>query len=196
MKTIAFWAIGFLALLAGCDKVTVEKPFGTPPAKIDPAEWVGYWHLDDDEVGRIKIVDAAAGLLEAAVVKDGPGGQQVERTKIYLREVGAWKFLFLPGEKASDGYTWVKYENYDGKMVMVWLPSTRRCKAALEQGLLRGEVRSEGDPAAKGTLLGETTSTTILLKELSPKEIELIMSEDKGPFFEWQHPLPFLRVRL
>jgi hypothetical protein len=196
MKRNLLLLIGALALLAGCDSVTVEKPFGAPPARLVAAEWAGYWHLDDDEVGRITVVDAAAGLLEAAVIKDGPEGQRVERTKIYLREVGDWKFMFLPGEKPGEGFTWVKYENYDGKMVLVWLPSPKKCKAAVEQGLLRGEVRAESSPATKGTVLGETLSTTVLLKELTAKELELIMSDEKGVLFDWQHPLPFLRVKL
>lgn len=195
MKKFGLFVLGALMFLAGCDSVTVDKPFGTPPVKIDKEEWAGYWHLDGDEVCRIRIVDAAAGLLEAAVIQDNDEGLQVERTKIYLREVGDWKFMFLPGEKEGEGFTWAKYENHEGKMVMVWLPASKKFQAAIAQGLLRGEVLSETAPGAKGTVLGEMKSTSVLLKELGQREIELIMSDDKGVFFDWQHPLPFLRIR-
>ena len=184
MKKITLWALAALALLAGCDSVSVDKPFGTPPAKIVAEEWTGYWHIDDDEVFQIKVVDAAAGLLEAAVIKDSPEGQRIQRTAIHLRQVGDWKFLFLPGEKEGEGFTWVKYENYEGKMVMAWLPSPNDFKAAVEQGLLRGEVRTELAPAVKGRRFGETKSTSVLLKAAEREEIELIMSEERGLQFD------------
>lgn len=195
MKNVIPGLIVALAVLSGCDSVTVDKPFGDPPKTIRQEEWAGYWHIDDDTVLRIRVVDAAAGLLEAASIEDGDSDPKIERTKIHLREVGEWKFMFLPGKKEGEGYTWCKYDNYEGKMVIVWLPSTAKFKTAVEQGLLRGEVRAETTPEPAGSPFKATKQTNIFVKDLGKKEIELIASEDKGVYFDWQHPLPFMRIR-
>lgn len=183
------------SFMPACDGVIADKPFGSKPTILNEEDWNGYWYIDDDEIFNVRVVNAEEGILEVGAIDDSDGGMIIEKSRMYLRESGDWKFIFLQGDNAEAGYTWYKYENYEGEMLMLWMPSADRFEEAVEQGLLSGEVKEHNVEAKEGDPFKRVKYTTVILTDIGPEEIELIKSEDQGIYFDWKHPIPLFKFK-
>jgi len=171
--------VGLLAaaLISGCASVSSVEPVGERPRELSPNEWEGTWIHKDHSV-MIKISDKQKGLLRVAWVEEKGGGFKLESYEVEMRESGEWLFGNVKENSASSPYYWALVRKDEGQMT-VWIPEPEQFTKLIQAGLLRGKTEKGG---------------SVILEKLTSEDLKVILSGNKGIFFDWKRPLVFFRV--
>jgi hypothetical protein len=187
-------ALFLLLALTGCNAVLVTEPVGDEPVTLETGKWQGTW-LSREFTLITTVLDAEAGLLQAAWLERGQDGANMEVYRGHVRSSGEWLFISMPkpppeevaqGTAAEDGaagedgvaeYFWARLSN-DGRTAVVWWPSVEAFRAAVREGRLPGIVKEDDD---------------VRLGELQPDHLALINAPASG-LLGWEEPMVFVRI--
>jgi hypothetical protein len=165
------------ALIFGCAAVTSVEPVGERPKEISQNEWGGTWiHMSQSVT--IKVSDEQKGLLQVAWVEEKEWGSlKIESYQVAIRESGEWIFGNVKEKEESLHYYWALVKKDVGQII-VWAPDPAQFRELVQTGVLRGKVEKRD----------------IILDKLTPDDLKVILSGDKGVCFDWQNPLVFFRL--
>ena len=126
-------------ILAGCDVATSRQPVGRSPAPVAELKLEGVWHSSDGRPFFVRLVDAAAGQLEVAVVNANKDGFVLERTEVLLRSENDQVLANLRGRdaEADEGYTFGRLTVADDALVLT-LASPNALRPLVLDGTLGG----------------------------------------------------------
>lgn len=184
-------------LLAGCEAVFTPRPLGDAAVALDPAEWQATW-VGPDMVITTTVLDAEAGVLQAAWIERGTQGATLEVVEGSIRATGEWTFANILDEKQggdqADGevrgevaaaalesapgprFTWVRLEKRD-RHLTVWSPNVEQFKRFVGDGRLPGEVTDDG----------------VVLGELTEAQVRMI-NDPASNLLNWADPGMFVRI--
>lgn len=171
----------FVALLAGCQAISTRKPIGAEPVPVAADLWAGTWYNPDVSIS-VRIVDEAAGRMEAAFIEEQDGALKPRLCDLELRKTGDLTLLNFRAEEGREKGTWnwCRVDNDGGKSLALWIPRSDTFEELEEAGTLNA------DPAAK--------SEHELLFDDIPAEIMAQMSDGGAKWWVWEHPLVFFRL--
>jgi len=168
-------------LLCGCSVVMSKKPVGDSPVVLDPAEWDGAWITPQGAPVMIKVKDGKNGVLKLAWIEDDKD-MTLKSYEVIILGTGRWQFANIQDEEkkgnAPQGYLFAKIKKEKG-LIVVWLPKPDRFSDLVTKKILPGEVVKE----------------KIILGEVGPEHMKIIMSEEKGPLFDWEEPFIFFKTK-
>ena len=171
----SFMAMFMLVFLAGCNVVVSTTPFGLKPVCLHSEHIIGTWENEGEEACRITVHDQTKALIDVSVNEASTPNQPKWRTvRAHLMCGNKWHFFSIPmAEDGSpkDGYLFACYSFTLGR-ICVWMPDFQKFKKLVEAGTIPGRIE-------KGQ---------IYLKEVTPKLIDMIESEEHGLLFDWQRP--------
>jgi len=185
---ILFYPLILLVILASCTTVTVNKPVGEIPLKLDADEWEGSWGKMNDgewiDISRpeeivglpTKVMAGDEGILQFTEIEKGE-----ERTfNIFLHRSGKWSFLSIkPADQEDDeDYLWGRMKK-EKNLVMIWLPDPEKFAALVKDGTLPGKVSKGGD---------------VSLVDLNKEHYEMFSKEEFGLLFVWDEPMIYYRL--
>jgi len=172
----AFFVLLTTALIFGCTTVSSIGPVGEHPKEISKDEWDGTWIHKDHSV-TIKVLNASKGLLQMAWVEEKEGSLKLESYQIFIRESGEWIFGNVREKEDSTSHYWALIKKDKGQII-VWTPDPAYFKRLIQTGVIRGKVEKYD----------------VVLEKLTPEQLKVILSDDKGAGFEWQNPVVFFRL--
>lgn len=172
----AFFVLLTTALIFGCVAVSSVEPLGERPKEISRDEWDGTWIHKNHSV-TIKVLDAPKGLLQMAWVEEKEGSLKLESYQISIRESGGWIFGNVKEKEGSAPYYWALIKKDKGQII-AWTPDPSHFRKLIQTGVVRGKME-EYD---------------VVLEQLTPEQLKIILSGDKGVCFEWQNPVVFFRL--
>ncbi|WP_395744084.1 hypothetical protein [Prosthecobacter sp.] len=150
MKTVLrlFAAVLLASVLTACPETLVDEDFGLKPAVLKAADWNGAWlPVDDDDVLKFEVTDAAQGL----VVMTEPGKKDGKPVEFHLRRAtgdAKTKLLFAVarerGEKKAGPSLFLMREADDG-VLYTWSLDHEAVAAAIRAGTLQGTVKMQKD---------------------------------------------------
>ena len=185
---VLYCPLVLLVILSSCTTVTVNKPMGVTPLKLDADEWDGNWvEIHDgewidiskpDEIDGLplKVMDAHEGILQLTVTEKN----REQMVEIFLRRSGKWTFVSLKSEDEGDeeGYLWGRMKK-EKNLIIIWLPDPEEFAALVKDGILPGEVGESGD---------------VSLEDLDKGHYEMFSTEEHGPLFVWDEPMIYYRL--
>ncbi len=174
--------IGIIALAYGCTGVYSKMPVGKTQKNLaaEIEEWTGAWDFNGSAI-TLAPADPEKGALTAAWVEQGKTGFEFKTAEITLRTAGNWTFVNMkesrPGQE--NRYIWGRIKK-EKRSAVAWLPDTDKFKRLIQEGRLPGTAPTNSSPA--------------VLDALSPEQLALVMSEQQGLLFKWDHPLVFKKI--
>jgi hypothetical protein len=171
------WAILLAAAVCGCAAVASVEPLGERPQKLSQDDWDGAW-IHKDQPITIKVTDSQKGLLQVAWAEEKGGRFVLESYQVELREAGDWTVGNVKAKEGPAPYYWGLVKNDQGQLI-ICTPDPEQFTKLVQTGVLPGKVEKGGD---------------VVLEKLTPEHLKVIMSGERGVFFEWKKPLVFLRV--
>jgi len=171
-----FFVVLLSALIFGCAAVSSVEPVGERPKEISQNEWNGTWIHKDHSI-LIKVLNEQQGLLQVAWVEEKGGGLKFESHQVAIRESGEWIFGNIKEKGDAASHYWALMKKEAGQIV-VWTPDPVEFRKLLHTGVLRGKAEKYD----------------VMLEKLTPDDLKVILSGDKGVCFEWQNPVVFFRI--
>lgn len=170
-----------LALLlgAGCSVVSVPRPVGEKPHVLVAADWEGTWVMGKS-IGKVKVVDAAAGRLQLVGLDDEDIKPRLVNHTVFITESGSTLFASLRNDEADAAakpYVWARVR-HEADQVLAWWPDVERFCELVRAGKLPGKV--DGSNA--------------LLDHLTSAHLAALVSGELGPVFDSDSPAVFRRV--
>jgi hypothetical protein len=175
-KVRGFFTLLSVALILGCAAVSSVEPVGERAKETSQNEWGGTWVHKDHSI-TIKVLNEQKGLLQVAWVEEKEGSFKVESYQIAIRESGEWTFGNVKEKEDAASHYWALIKKDVGQII-VWTPDPAQFRKLVQTGVLRGRVERYD----------------IILEKLTPDDLKVILSGDKGVCFEWQNPVVFFRV--
>ena len=173
-----------VALMLGCDVVYTASPIGEKPAVISSEDWEGVWIDVTSGDGSpipigIEVQDEANGEIRLVLTENAENGDfERESPRVYLRKWEGWLFCSFKEEEEDQHYAWVRLENQEGEIILIWVPDEGKFEALVKGAVLPGTIEN-GD---------------VILGELTAEHMELITTSSKGVLFDWENPMIFLRI--
>jgi hypothetical protein len=164
------------ALVFGCGAVSSVGPVGERPREISQDEWNGTW-INKNHSITIKVLDEQKGLLQVAWVEEKEGGLKIESYQAAIRESGEWIFGNVKEKADSSSHYWALIKK-DAGQIIIWTPDPVQFRKLIQTGVLRGKVEKYD----------------VILEKLTADDLKVILSGDKGVYFEWQNPVVFFRL--
>jgi hypothetical protein len=164
------------ALIFGCAAVSSVEPVGERPKAISQDEWSGTWIHENHSI-TIKVLDEQKGLLQVAWVEEKEGGLKLESYQVAIRESGEWIFGNVKEKEDAASHYWALIKK-DAGQIIVWTPDPAQFRKLVQTGVLRGKLEGYD----------------IILGKLTPDDLKVILSGDKGVYFEWENPVVFFRL--
>ncbi len=173
-------SVAFVLLLAtGCSVVSIPRPIGEKPHGLVAADWEGTWIAGRD-VAKVKVVDAAAGQLQLAVVEEKDSQPRLVTYTAYITESGKTLFASLRNDEAdtaTKSYGWARIR-HDPDQVLVWWPDVKRF----------------GELVRAGKLSGKLDGSDVLLDSPTAEQVTALVSGALGPVFADECPAVLRRV--
>lgn len=150
MKRFSFVGM-MLALLAGCQMVTVSKPL--PPAQLtsaDRAQLEGSWLQVTKPFARqvFTIHFECEGMARVATVEWREGKYQLHEMKLVIAderdEARRLLFLQLPDKRPAQ-YLFMHYKFVSEDELLLWLPRFKTFEDAVKTGRLKGKAYHHGE---------------------------------------------------
>jgi hypothetical protein len=176
MRAGGFSTLLLSALILGCATVSSVEPVGERPKEVSQNEWNGTWIHKDHSI-TIKVLNQQQGLLQVAWVEEKEGGLKLESHQVAIRESGEWIFGNVKEKGDAASHYWALIKKEAGQIV-VWTPDPAPFRKLVQTGVLRGKVERYD----------------VILEKLTPDDLKVILSGDKGICFEWQNPVVFFRI--
>jgi hypothetical protein len=202
MQCLASILVSLSLLLGGC-YVDADTPVGDQVMAIDPKEWEGSWlSIGRGDTFRVKVVDAANGVLRATSISEWLGKTKLETTDLYLRRSASFGDYWLLSGKESDSdgnttkpvYVWLGIAGAGRNTCVFWVPRGAVFRALVQSGVLPGKG---SDPRVH---LRQLTAEHLKMISEEDSVMRLSMLEDnptlepKSPFFFWNQPFVFIRL--
>jgi hypothetical protein len=170
-----------LLVLSGC--VLTKTPLGDAPLNLSghESEWEGTW-FDGEGAVRVKVEDAAQGILQAGWVDEHEGNLVFTTIRFQLRKTAdrLYANFELKGLNPPQAY-----RDY---LVPARITLENR---RLEFWLMDDEV--VGDMVRKGAIPGRVESDVVIVDKLY--EAQLMSGTDNcRKLFEWAHPRSFYKL--
>jgi len=176
-----------LALLAGCQMVTVSKP--PPPAQLTAPErskFEGSWlQVTKPFTRQVYTVNFACdGEARVATVEWKDGKHRLVDMKLTvsgdLGDTQHFLFLQMP-DKYAGQYVFFRYQFLSRDELVLWLPEFKTFADAVKRGKLKGRVIESGEDD-----IVRITDPAALLR--------FIEKEDGQGMFAYQHPMVLHKV--
>jgi hypothetical protein len=172
----AFFVLLAGALIFGCAAVSSVEPVGERPKEISQNEWGGTW-INKSHSITIQVLDEQKGLLQVAWVEEKEDGLKFESYQVGIRESGEWIFGNVKEKEDAASHYWALMKK-DAGQIIVWTPDAAQFRKLVQTGVLRGKVEKYD----------------VILEKLTPDDLKVILSGDKGVCFEWENPAVFFRL--
>jgi len=175
-KVGVFFTLLTMAVILGCAAVSSVEPVGERPKEISQNEWGGTWIHKSHSI-TIKVLNEQKGLLQIAWVEEKEGGLKIESYQVAIRESGEWIFGNIKEKEDAASHYWALIKKDMGQII-VWTPDPARFRKLVQTGDVRGKVEGYN----------------VILEKLTPDDLKVILSGDKGVHFEWENPVVFFRL--
>lgn len=179
MRKVFFFAC-FCFVMSACSVVTSIAPVGETPAVVDPKEWDGNWMNTDGATISIKVKSEKEGLLGIAWIEDDTH-MTCKSADIFIRSSGSWRFASMKDKDTTPAdqpkYLWGRIKN-EKNLILFWLPTVSKFRELVESKVFSGEASKGG----------------VLLRDLTPGQMKIMISEEKGVLFDWDSPVIFMRT--
>jgi hypothetical protein len=172
-----------LALFAGgCTPVISPTPVGETPLILKPAEWEGMWVASDGAFVVLTVINATAGQLKAAEVKESDGELKFEMNTLFLREANGRIFVSVlhPHEDKPIGYVWGRLKK-DGDTIIVWEPDQAQFSKLVAAGKLKEKSQNNDHH-------------DLVLEALTAENLQALTTGELGVPFNWDNPMVYHRV--
>lgn len=168
------------ALLAACQSVSVKTPVGTELVPAEAARWAGQWYNPDGSA-TIRIVDEAAGRMEAAFVEESDGAFKTQVWDLELRKAGDLLLLNYRTEEARTKgiWHWCRVRNDDGKTLVFWSPNFEAFKKLADEGRIAPDA-------------GMTTKDELVFDAI-PQDVLAEIAEGDATWWVWDSPIVLFR---
>ncbi len=137
-------------VLTACPETTVNDDFGLKPFVLETDDWNGAWQpLDDEDVIRFTVIDAAQGILRMTE----PGDKKDEPHDFKLRRASADDkvklcFALVREKDAAPSATQIHLMRVPQEgALLAWIINDEAVEAAIKAGQLQGTTkRVKNDP--------------------------------------------------
>ncbi len=175
-----FSILAFAPLLGACAEVVTSAPLGETPVAVSEDDWEGIWG-GAEETYIIQVIDEETGELLVSELDPEESPPEIDPMEIQLSKVGDW--YFGNWEEEPGEFSWFRVSR-SGASIIVWIADSDRFKELVNQGVLPGEVRSQGG----------SESDKIFIGHLTEEHLNIITESTEGVLFSWDEPLLLHRV--
>lgn len=188
--------IFLMLIFSGCSSVTSNHPIGLENCNLNEKDWNGIWILPGkEEFIKIKVVDKENGIVKVVSIKEKENNFELSEIILQIKKGKKWIYANIlqeDGRKTNEKYFWCKIIIENGRIIY-WFPSVQPFLEASETKKIKAIVHKPAPVSTVKEALEDSKAVSVILDD-EPEAIIDLIENGRENYFEWEHPVMFVKI--
>jgi hypothetical protein len=180
----------------GCSSVTSNRPIGIENCILNEKDWNGVWAMPGNEdFFKIKVVDKENGIVKVVSIKEKDNHFELSEIILQIKKGKKWIYANIleeDGRKTNEKYFWSKIIIENGRIIY-WFPLVQAFLEASETKKIKAIVHKPAPVSTNKEALDDSKAVSVILDDEPEAIIDLIENGNEN-YFEWEHPVMFVKI--